>query len=95
LSSTCGRDQHLRKDPARKLSREQCEAALEIFNNYKLSNENFELIRPVLLEVMQTAILGLSEDEHYFSHIGQRLDFPEVLKNKRGVFLRSCDADRY
>jgi len=48
------------------------------------------VIAPVLLEVFQTAILGMSEVEHYFSKLGQKLDFPELLKDKRHIYLRTC-----
>lgn len=93
LIRTCGRGQHLKKDAAKRLSAKQCDAALEIFNNHKHSEENLEVIHPVLLDVLQTVILGMSEVEHYFSKLGQKLDFPELLKDKRYIYLRACTTD--
>jgi hypothetical protein len=52
-----------------------------------------EVIYPVLLDVLQTVILGMSEVEHYFSKLGQKLDFPELLKDKQYIYLRACTTD--
>lgn len=46
-----------------------------------------------MLEVLQTVILGMSEVEHYFSRLGQKLHFPEALQGKRRIYLRTCAAD--
>ncbi len=78
-SSTCRRDQHERKDPASHLEKVHCEAAFEVFNHDQHLESNLEIIWPVLPEILQSAILGLSEVEHYFSHRGQKLEIPREL----------------
>jgi hypothetical protein len=79
-----------RKDPASYLTKDECDAALEIFNNPKHSEKNLEIIWPKLPEILQTAILGMSEVEHYFSHTGQKLELPKDLTEQRFIYLRHC-----
>jgi hypothetical protein len=89
-SSECLRGQHLKKHPARVLTKEQCTAALKIFNNIRHSIENLETIWPVFPQILQTLILGMFEVEHYFSNIGQNLEFPKELEAKQYIYLRHC-----
>ena len=90
LSSTCNRNQHTKKDPAKSLNKEQCIAALEIFNNYQHAERNLQIIWPVLPEVLQSIILGMSEVEQYFSYRGQKLELPKDLAEQRYIYLRRC-----
>jgi len=83
----------MRKDPSRELTKDQCLAALQIFNNYSHSEENLERIQDVLIEVLQTAILGLSEVEHYFSHQGRKLELPRELRGKKYIYVRVGEDD--
>lgn len=87
---TCNRGQQTKKDPARVLSKEHCDAALEIFNNYNHSEKNLAIIEPVMLEVLQSAILGMCEVEHYFSYSGQKLDFPKELYVRDYIYIGNC-----
>ncbi|KIN08817.1 hypothetical protein OIDMADRAFT_23570 [Oidiodendron maius Zn] len=82
-SVTCGRNQHKRKDPAKSLNKDQCNAALEIFSNYQLATQNLEIIWPVLPEVLQSVILGMLEVEHYFSYTSQKLELPKEIVEQR------------
>jgi len=93
FTSTCRRNQHTKKDPASYLNKEQCEAAFEIFNHDLHFPPNLEIVWPVFPEILQTAILGLSEVEHYFSYTGQKLDLPRELANQKYVYLRECDKE--
>ncbi|KAH7400358.1 hypothetical protein BKA64DRAFT_480547 [Cadophora sp. MPI-SDFR-AT-0126] len=92
-SANCRRNQHSKKDPASYLTKEQCEAAFEIFNHDQHFPPNLDIIRPVFPEILQTAILGLSEVEHYFSYTGQKLDLPRELADQKYVYLRQCDDE--
>ena len=93
FSSTCHRDQHSKKDPAKSLDKKQCVAALEIFNNYQHAERNLQIIWPVLPEVLQSVILGLSEVEQYFSYRGQKLELPKDIAEQRYIYLRQCSKD--
>ncbi|PVH79076.1 hypothetical protein DL98DRAFT_655650 [Cadophora sp. DSE1049] len=92
-SVTCRRNQHTKKDPASYLSKEQCEVAFEIFNHDQHFPPNLEIIWPVFPEILQAAILGLSEVEHYFSYTGQKLDLPRELVEQKYIYLRQCDKE--
>lgn len=93
MLSTCGRNQHTRKDPAKALDKTQCVAALEIFNNYQHADRNLHTIWPVLPEVLQSVILGISEVEHYFSYKGQKLELPKDFVAHQYIYLRQCSKD--
>jgi hypothetical protein len=93
LPSTCRRNQHKRKDPAKALNKEQCTAALDIFNNYQHAERNLQVIWPVLPEVLQSVILGMSEVEQYFSHRGQKLELAKDVTEQRYIYLRRCSKD--
>lgn len=42
-------------------------------------------MRPVLLQVLQTLILGLAEVERYFTQQGQQIKLPEGLKDRKNM----------
>ncbi|KAG4434296.1 hypothetical protein IFR05_010209 [Cadophora sp. M221] len=92
-SASCRRGQHGRKDPASYLTKEQCEAAFEIFNHDVHFVPNLEIIWPVLPEILQTLILGVSEVQHYFQRIGKKLEIPQALAEQKYIYLRQCDRD--
>jgi len=89
----CGRNQHEKKEPAKSLNKPQCIAALEIFNSHQHSNRNLQIIWPVLPEILQSLILGMSEVEHYFSYTGKKLELPVDFAEKRYIYLRRCTKD--
>ncbi|KAE9376205.1 hypothetical protein N431DRAFT_543466 [Stipitochalara longipes BDJ] len=92
-SVTCGRNQHKQKTPAKALNKEQCIAALEIFQNYQHKEQNLQIIWPVLPEVLQCLVLGMSEVEHYFAYRGQKLEVPKEVVEQRYIYLRRCSKD--
>jgi hypothetical protein len=79
----------MKKDPAKSLDKKQCIAALEIFNNYQHAERNLQIIWPVLPEVLQSVILGMSEVEQYFSYRGQKLELPKDIAEQRYIYLRA------
>lgn len=81
------------KKPAKALTEEQCSAALELFNNYQHKEQNLQIIWPVLPEVLQCLILGMSEVEQYFSYRGQKLELPKEVAEQRYIYLRTCSKD--
>ncbi|KAH7364793.1 hypothetical protein BKA65DRAFT_144572 [Rhexocercosporidium sp. MPI-PUGE-AT-0058] len=90
-SASCRRGQHARKDPASYLTEAQCEAAFEIFNHNTHFTPNLEIIWPVLPEILQTLILGVSEVQQYFQHVGRKLEIPQNLSEQKYIYLRQCD----
>jgi hypothetical protein len=89
LKSSCRRGKHTRKDPAKTLEETPCVAALEIFNNYTHSQANLDMLRgPVLIAVLQTAILGMCEVEHYFERLVRKLDLLGEIETKEFVYLQ-------
>ena len=66
---------------------------MEIFSNYQPLDANLAIVEPVLIPILQTTVLGVSEVEHYFSQIGRRLEFPPVLERKKYIYLRDCQAE--
>jgi hypothetical protein len=71
----------------------ECLTALRIFNSYHPDKDDLAIIYPVLLEILQTLILGMAEVEHYFAHQAQKLELPRVLMDKKYVYVRTGDDD--
>ena len=67
---------------------------MEIFSSYQPLDANLATVMPVIVPILQTIILGISEVEHYFSQIGRKIEFPPVLERKKYIYLRDCQAER-
>lgn len=75
------------------LTKEQCIAAMQVFHNMGINEDQKRILEPSLREVLLRVCVGLAAVLDYTDCHERKLVVPELLQGDKIVYLRDCYVD--
>jgi hypothetical protein len=75
------------------LTKDQCEALLDVFHSKNMAHYQAETLEPAILNAMERIVLGAAVVLTYFRSYDRRMTIPPELLGDRTIYLRDCEWD--